>query len=513
MSTDIATRSVLLRDGDQFETSAGRWSIQHDDEHGTIQNSMRPPPLPEPPLENDLEPLDLNQQSKTVPLRPTSTAPAEIDENVNDVPYSEDPAFEGKANAPMSAAPSNDETTDADQTVKSSAESSLDILNDALDGLDESALSETESLPQTKATSHAEVTKDTSGAGPEPATVDGKNTPVEEHPQKQKRQHSSTERRSRKKRRGSKGSVRFTEASEEPLVEETVVVEAVPKEPENTPSPAKKKSERRSRSAREPPPKSTPEPTPSYAAKESPISGSQRSTRSRKSESTPESSFETWDGSPVVWFSSNTTIDEKTITMKTFYDLGGKKAKSIGEMNMLCVVDGRLKKSEAFLVAIAQGADIVTEAWVVETHRKARFPDPSRFLPAVKEHERAWGFRLRDAVSRGKNGLTHLLAGTTVFITAEFRTQMGKTCTQSITNVALALGAEGVKPVPRNGRKPKRAAFAIGMENDPEGNEVQRLGMSLYDKELVTSTVLQGNVNLDGDDYRITVPVKEEQDD
>ena len=61
-STEHLQRFVMLRDGDQFETSAGRWEIQRDDEQGTIQNSMRPPPLPEQPVEGNLEPMEAPEE-------------------------------------------------------------------------------------------------------------------------------------------------------------------------------------------------------------------------------------------------------------------------------------------------------------------------------------------------------------------------------------------------------------------------------------------------------------------
>ena len=180
---------------------------------------------------------------------------------------------------------------------------------------------------------------------------------------------------------------------------------------------------------------------------------------------------------------------------------------------MLCVVDGELKKSEALLVAIAMGADIVTENWIIDTHRKERFPDPSKYLPTDKKHEKEWGFRIEDAIQRGKApGLSHLLANKTVFLTARFTTTLGKTCTQGIRNIATALGAE-VTSLRRNGKKLQMNGIAIGVADDLEAAEVGRQGMRLYDKELLTNAVLNGELDLEGDDYSIYIPVKDECED
>lgn len=58
-STIDGTISIMLRPDDQSLTNAGRWEVLQDDEHHTIHNSMRPPPLPSMETDEDLlTPLD-----------------------------------------------------------------------------------------------------------------------------------------------------------------------------------------------------------------------------------------------------------------------------------------------------------------------------------------------------------------------------------------------------------------------------------------------------------------------
>ena len=520
-STDNAVRCVLLRDGDQFETSAGRWSVERDDEQGTIttiHNSMRPPPFPEVPMQDKLELLHVLKDKDRVSLK-IPPLPIELDESfVEDVPYSDDPPLDDKQEGPLLTSNHNGTTAQAELRATSTQGSSQEMLHNALDSMVDSSCERPESTDETtgdidqlsaRPTHDAAFVSRTATQEVVDATLDD---PAHN---RKKRKAVNGERTYRRKKT-------FTQRMiDQQQIEETIVVApaspALESSPslstEKSPSPSKKEQKPRGRPVEEAAPTSTPGVSPTLDHKTpSPVPDSARSTRSHRSHSAAEPPSGSSERSPVMYFASNTKIDENHKTMKAFYDLGGKKAKSIGDADMLCVVDGQLKKSEAFLVAIAQGADIVTEEWVIEAHRIKKFPDRSKFMPNAKAHEQAWGFRLNEAIQRGKKGLTGLLSGTTVYITAQFKTDMGNTCYQGIKNVATALGAEAVKPVPKNGRTVQKA-LAIGVAEDIGACEVGRLGMRIYDKELLTSAVLKGHLDLDSNEYSIAIPVKEEDKD
>ncbi len=487
-------------------------------------------------MRDNLEPLDLPQKKPVFTIHSVPALPVQLGNSfVDNVPYSDQPPLQEQQATRSSTDGYGENAGEIEARLNSTQGSPREMLNNALDNMLDSSCDTAESGVKTTAGMYEVPTEPASHVVSESALatdddedrVDVADASPKVYPRRRKRPKSAKTEGPTKKRKGNIGDVRASEETScRPQTEETLIVVATPNPLNRSPSPqaemtpsvsaarspssSKRVQSRGRRSAEQMPPVSTPESrwTPDTTS-HSPIGSSGRSTRSRRSESNGESSSGAYEGSPVVYFASNTTVDEKHKTMKSFYELGGKKAKGMGDANMLCVVDGQLKKSEAFLVAIAQGADIVTEDWVVEAHRKTRFPDPSKYLPKAKGHEQAWGFRLHDAVRRGKEGLTHLLDGTIVYLTAQFKKEMGKTCSQGIANVATALGADAVKPMPKNGRKVQNA-FAIGVAVDAEACEVGRLGMRLYDKELLTSAVLNGHLDLDSNDYSIPIPVKEE---
>ena len=55
-------RSFFLRENDHFLTNAGRWEVKWDDDQGTISHSMRPPALPQIPID-DHDADNLNPRS------------------------------------------------------------------------------------------------------------------------------------------------------------------------------------------------------------------------------------------------------------------------------------------------------------------------------------------------------------------------------------------------------------------------------------------------------------------
>lgn len=480
---------------------------------------MRPPPLPQLPVEDALELLCVPKDKDHAPIPPIPPLPAELEDSfAEDVPYSDDPLLEVRQEALLSTVSHDEATKEAARTPSTTQESTRDMLNDALDSMVDSSRDHTGSTDENTKDIDRKSAGPAQNAAFETKTVthEAVEAVLEDPAHNRKKRKAVNGERTYKRKKTFTQRMIDQQQVEEPIVV-TPASPALESSPslstEKSPSPSKKEQKSRGRSVKEAVPTSTPEMRPTLDDKNpSPVPDSARSTRSHRSQSAAEPPSGSSDRSPVMYFASNTKIDEDHNTMKTFYDLGGKKAKSIGDASLLCVVDGQLKKSEAFLVAIAQGADIVTEGWLIEAHRIRKFPDRSKYVPNAKAHEQAWGFSLKEAIQRGQTGLTGLLSGTTVYITAQFKTDMGNTCYQGIKNVATALGAEAVKAVPKNGRKVQKA-LAIGVAEDIGACEVGRLGMKLYDKELLTSAVLKGHLNLDSNEYSIAIPVKEEDRD
>lgn len=227
------------------------------------------------------------------------------------------------------------------------------------------------------------------------------------------------------------------------------------------------------------------------------------------------------DSTPVVIFSSATTIDSgRTATnkavMRTFRKLGGKVTEAILEATMLCVPKGPLKKTSKLVMAVALGLEIVTEDWLGEAHRRGEFPGPQSYLPSEKSSEQEWGISLEDAIARGKHGLTHLLSGVTVFFTKRLRSDLAK-LERDFSQIATRLGAESVKrqlPSLKDSDKPAASeVLVVGVRDDPQGALVGRLGYTLFNKDILVMAALRGRLERDNEEFRMDVPVKEEEED
>jgi hypothetical protein len=457
---------------------------------------MRPSPLPQLSSETNLEPLAIAEEQEQPLVEEASVVAAKEDDAfIEEVPSSKEMNTEMPELEPGTARVLCEPTTPLKQhlgnTLRSPGEGPSTV------GSDVRKISTTEqvtpSIPaQVGESNDSSLTADTELEST-PPTRDRRSAG-----QKRTGQAAVTDNQTAKRRKIDQEAVGFNEDASDPHVEDTFFVTATSVQQKQQPSPRKRQSNRKPRHI-------TKSEKKVQTASPSPVTSSIHSTRSHRSVSPTETKKR--KEAPVVYFASNTTIDARKNTMNTFFGLGGKKARFIGEANVLCVGD-ELKKTGTLLLAIAQGVDIVTENWIVETHRNKAFPQTSKFVPKDSGSERHWGFKLQDAMGRGKEGLAHLLTGVTIYTTAQFKKDLGTVRARDVSNIATALGAEVIKPqLPKVLSAP---ALAIGVCNDPEAARVGRLGLKLYDKELLTMAVLRGAIDLESDEFVIETPVKNE---
>lgn len=237
--------------------------------------------------------------------------------------------------------------------------------------------------------------------------------------------------------------------------------------------------------------------------------------RSRRRASHPSPSR--YNGpAPVTIFSGHISISKKRTAMKTFERLGGRVTDSINEANLLCIAEGPLKKTGKFIMAVAKGMDMVTEKWVADAHRLGRLPAINGYIPLDGSRERQWKFNLKEAIGRGKQGLTHLLSGTTVILTKQLRIDLGNLA-REISEIATILGADAVKsrvPALKDRSKyTEKKLLIIGVRGDPLGAHVGRLGHKLYNRDILTMAALRGEVEWNCEDFVIDVPIKDEGED
>ena len=250
----------------------------------------------------------------------------------------------------------------------------------------------------------------------------------------------------------------------------------------------------------------------------SPASGSALSTTrksGRRRSSARKKSHTTSDVEPpAIMFSSTTKIQEKKTVMRAFRALGGEVATSIKDATMLCVPDDGLKKTPKFLMAILRGLDIVTEAWLVAAHRDDKFPNPHIYFPKDPKKEKEWRFNLADTVQRDTQSMVNLLSPYTVYLSEQFKAEMhSKGSLKDYTEIAMMLGARNIKTGhPADGADVANVVL-IGTSDDVYLVDAQTKGFKMYTQDLIPMAVLRGTLDLDSDEFRVEIPVKDEPED
>jgi hypothetical protein len=210
---------------------------------------------------------------------------------------------------------------------------------------------------------------------------------------------------------------------------------------------------------------------------------------------------------PRVVFSSTTQIVTKKNTMAFFRECGGKVVKSISTATMLCVGSNTpLKKTPNFVLAVCLGLDIVTEKWLVESQRKGFLLNPELYLPKDREREREWGFKLHEAIARGRlrGGLSGLLNGLDVYFTQGLKSLLGDNF-RDFGTVATCLGADAVRNGLPNGKE-KKAFLILGTADDPQTLRASRMGHKVWSKDLLVMGALRGMIQRT-DEFGIAGPM------
>lgn len=517
-----------------------RWAVCWDDEQGTISNSMRPPPLPvvnegdetalvsqeslqdiaeedvAPKEKIDSSPSKQSSQSTCSPTPPTSTNDVQ-EEPAKDDKKSEEELDRGQIFIYVAEKASRDEVA-PEEEPEGNASRETEPVTPSLE--QEERISHELNTGATEGdqmaldhSSHASgngisrgTSADTSDA--EDATDRGESTP------------DSSESRAAKRKLGeidtTESSLESSSAelhASDDVVGDTIVVSRT--------SRTKQTYATKKRRHIAPAPTgsgNTREPVTPSDGSHSSVTPSERASSKRRSVQSQEplSPGEHIGPPPIVVFSSATTVDGKKAIMRTFSRLGGKVSTKITEATVLCVPDGHLKKTGKLVMAVALGIDIVTEAWVEDTHQTRRFPALENYLPSATSSEREWGTTLKDAINRGKAGLTNLLSGVTVHFTKQLWKDLGN-LGREFSQIATIIGADKVQHRLPSHQKDKEEledseVLVIGVPNDPQGALVAKLGYKMFNKDFITMAALRGRVEPEQAEFVIEVPIKDEDD-
>ena len=198
--------------------------------------------------------------------------------------------------------------------------------------------------------------------------------------------------------------------------------------------------------------------------------------------------------------------------MKTFKSLGGKETASIIDANILCIAPGQLKKTYKLIMAVARGKDIVSTEWMEDVHRQGSFTAVEDFLPRDGSRERSWKFNLKEAINRGKKGLSQLLTGTTIYFTKQLKAELGD-LERELAQIATIVGAnvKGRLPTVKDKNKLKdEDVMVLGVLADPQSDFIARLGLTLFNKDVLTMAVLRGKVERQSEEFLIGAGIKDE---
>ncbi|KAJ9603035.1 hypothetical protein H2200_012330 [Cladophialophora chaetospira] len=520
--------SFILRPGDDFLAPSGRWAIRWDDD-GKISESMRPPPLPlvtdeteasNTPKDTLSEMLDelsgspsrLSEETCSPSPSPTkekeqSGPSADVDDQ--QLPSFEEPAATVESPEKADAMEADSERRDLPDQPESADEVDLAVESNSMSGPAPhvaglgSVHGEEVDIQEVPTVDSIERSP---GAVENSVSATDVTQTAENSEEGTKNPHESSDLITPSKLDELRGSKRkfndtqdgdsdhgATDAESNITIDteaaDTVVVKRKSKRSYSSKDRsyiAKTPSKRTRRD-----PSSTPNTTP---RNKPPSAGPPAKRRSDRPQGTPSIAGHE-SSTPVVIFSSATTVDQEKTTMRTFRNLGGKVTEAILDATILCVPSGTLKKTSKLVMAVALGIDIVTEQWIAETHRLGKFPAIQGYLPADRPSEQEWKITLKDALARGKVGLTHLLSGVKVFFTKKLRTDLGK-LERDFSQIATRLGAESVErrlPSLKHVEKPPESrVLVIGARDDPQGSLVGQLGYTLFSKDILVMAALRG---------------------
>ncbi|KAK5453450.1 hypothetical protein LTS15_006635 [Exophiala xenobiotica] len=532
VSTSTHLKSFVVRRDVQFTSrTTDRWAIRWD-ETGDISNSMRPPPLPivsglpEPTSEDDamedvvkLVDTETEEAAKSDTSSRSTCSPSPSprqDEPQVDIPGGTTESDDSILSKASTLVPTEREDQQLAEEKTCPTDQDVDVEGDT--PAEHRRRSTTLPETVTVATSHEDPERSPSVRGQQTnGLVSGNQqlTPASPSLKPSHMENTTSEGQPRKRKLVDIEAGDVAQDSEEDDIFSTQNTQ--PAKSVISGKTPKQGTAKRGRGRATPKRKPVTVPKPRPVTPESHDGTQSRSPRKRARRDSVASSAKQYTGSaPAVIFSGSTEIDQKNNMMEAFRHLGGRETKSINDATMLCVSKGPLKRTSKLIIAVARGIDIVTEEWITETQRRGCFPAVDEFLPRDPSHERIWDFDLKDAMQRGKLGLTHILSGTTVFLTRQIRTDLGK-LERELSQVATVLGADSVqKRLPALKDKEKYAeheVLIIGAENDPQGAQVGRLGQKLYNKDILTMAVLRGKLERASAEFLIDVPVKDEEDD
>jgi hypothetical protein len=158
------------------------------------------------------------------------------------------------------------------------------------------------------------------------------------------------------------------------------------------------------------------------------------------------------------------------------------------------VRDSGLSKTMKVIQAVALGVPIVTDKWLTDSAKAEALLDLAPFKPSVVKQEKEWNFNLEKVWGIPQTPFK----GYALYFTPALK----KTYT-NFREMEKACQTLGAKLVPKRTSKNDRIIVLAAEEGDPEAEKMIEDGEPCYHKDLLTTSILRGNLDLDSDEFKI----------
>lgn len=243
----------------------------------------------------------------------------------------------------------------------------------------------------------------------------------------------------------------------------------------------------------------------SNAITASPSNSIEPNSSMRSTRSTPRdehhSSSSTNTGTRILFASSSSAGDSKPF-LKFLSNKGVKIVQSVHDCTVLCV-GKELKKTSKLIIAVIMGKDIIKDSWVIDSVKANELLSVVPYMARDREKEADWKFSLDEAIYRGKQGLK-VLQDQTILFTPSAKKELGKNGFDELKEIVKCAGAKSVtSALPKKSPGETRLTIVIGTRSDTDVAGLHKLGWRAYVKDMLSLSVLRGNLNLESDEFLI----------
>ena len=208
-----------------------------------------------------------------------------------------------------------------------------------------------------------------------------------------------------------------------------------------------------------------------------------------------------------ILFSNSTAVSNSRPFMKFLSQRGIEKVNSVPQCTVLCVGKGELKKTSKLIMAVMLGKEVITDDWVTESARCNKLQNIEEYLAQDPEREREWGFSIREAVERGRQGLK-ILQDWTVIFTASAKKEVGKSGFADLKEITTYAGAESVlTTLPK--KPPEEMPFTLVIGTVADVGSPALREWKCYTRDIIGLSVLRGSLDIDSEEFLIQKPEQE----